>query len=155
MIRLCIAGATGWTGSALAAAVQESASFELSGAVARTAAGLDLGSALGLEPWGVIITATVAEALRANADVLIDYSHPAAVKEHTLTALQAGVSVVIGTSGFTLAFETVFGLPDERLIIRHDAGTSAKPYVAGTLLAVERALTLKGLIRGLDTLLFQ
>jgi len=57
--------------------------------------------------------------------------------------------------GYTLAFETVFGLPDERLTIRHDAGTSAQPYVAGTLLAAERVLTLKGLIRGLDTLLFQ
>ena len=29
--------------------------------------------------------------------------------------------------GYTLAFETVFGLPDERLTIRHDAGTSARP----------------------------
>jgi 4-hydroxy-tetrahydrodipicolinate reductase len=56
--------------------------------------------------------------------------------------------------GFTLAFETVFGLPDERLTIRHDAGTSADPYVAGTLLAAERVLTTKSLIRGLDTLLF-
>jgi hypothetical protein len=33
----------------------------------------------------------------------------------------------------------VFGLPDERLSIRHDAGGSPAPYVAGTLLAV-RAL---------------
>ena len=56
--------------------------------------------------------------------------------------------------GYTLAFETLFGLPDERLTIRHDAGTSAAPYVAGTLLAAERVLTTKGLVRGLDALLF-
>jgi 4-hydroxy-tetrahydrodipicolinate reductase len=265
MIRVCIAGATGWTGSALVAAVGKSAAFQLTGAVARKAAGLDVGTALGGAPQGVVVCATVAEALKAGADVLIDYSHPAAVKANVLAALAAGVPAVIGTSGlsaqdfqeleararehglgviasgnfsitaalakhcallsakylpyreildyaqpdkpdvpsgstrelaeclaqvrptemmkpvreligpqeargaevagtqvhslrlpgYTLAFETVFGLPDERLTIRHDAGTSAQPYVAGTLLAAERVLTLKGLIRGLDTLLFQ
>ena len=57
--------------------------------------------------------------------------------------------------GYTLAFETLFGLPDERLTIRHDAGTSAEPYVAGTLLAAERVLDTLGVVRGLDTLLFE
>ena len=57
--------------------------------------------------------------------------------------------------GYTLAFETLFGLPDERLTIRHDAGTGARPYVAGTLLAAERVLKVQGLIRGLDSLLFR
>jgi hypothetical protein len=32
--------------------------------------------------------------------------------------------------GFVIAFETLFGLPHERLTIRHDAGRSA-PYVHG------------------------
>jgi len=265
MIRVCIAGATGWTGSALVAAVAKSATFQLTGAVARKAAGLDVGTALGGAPLGVVVCPTVAEALKAGADVLIDYSHPVAVKANVLAALVAGVPAVIGTSGlsaqdfqeleacarehglgviasgnfsvtaalakhcallsakylpyreildyaqpdkpdvpsgstrelaeclaqvrptemmkpvreligpqeargaavegtqvhslrlpgYTLAFETVFGLPDERLTIRHDAGTSAQPYVAGTLLAAERVLALQGLIRGLDTLLFQ
>ena len=40
--------------------------------------------------------------------------------------------------GFVLSCEAVFGLPDERLVIRHDAGTSAAPYVGGTLLAARR-----------------
>ena len=56
--------------------------------------------------------------------------------------------------GYTLAFETLFGLPDERLTIRHDAGSGAAPYVQGTLLAAERVMHLSGLTRGLDTLLF-
>ncbi|MFE2429245.1 4-hydroxy-tetrahydrodipicolinate reductase [Streptomyces sp. NPDC059373] len=55
--------------------------------------------------------------------------------------------------GFVLAVETVFGLPDERLVIRHDAGSSPAPYVAGTLLAVRAAAGRPGLVRGLDTLL--
>src|SRR5438132_6369101 len=55
---------------------------------------------------------------------------------------------------YVIAFETIFGLPDERLTIRHDAGTSAEPYVAGTLLAIRRVMTTSGLVRGLDRLLF-
>ena len=54
---------------------------------------------------------------------------------------------------FSVSTEVVFALPDERLTIRHDAGSSAAPYVAGTLLAVRRVGDVVGLIRGLDTLL--
>ena len=55
---------------------------------------------------------------------------------------------------FVIAFETLFGLPNERLTIRHDAGPGATPYVAGTMLAIEKVMTTNGLIRGLDRLLF-
>jgi 4-hydroxy-tetrahydrodipicolinate reductase len=55
--------------------------------------------------------------------------------------------------GFTVSTEVVFALPDERLVIRHDAGGSAAPYVAGTLMAVRAAPGRTGLVRGLDTLL--
>ena len=264
MIRICIAGATGWTGSALARAIHGSERFSLSGAVARAAAGNDLGPVLGLAPFGLVVSASVPEALVAPTEVLIDYSHPSVVKANVLAALHRRIPVVIGTSGldaadfreleetalahgvgviaagnfsitaalakhcaliaarylphreildfaqadkpdvpsgttrelaerlaqvrpteilkpiqsligpkeargicvdgtqihslrlpgYTLAFETLFGLPDERLTIRHEAGTSAAPYVAGTLLAAERVLGTQGLIRGLDTLLF-
>jgi len=264
-IRVCLAGATGWTGRALAAAIRDSDAFQLTGAVARRSAGQDLGLAIGGPALGTTVSGTVQVALQTKTDVLIDYSHPTAVKDHVLTALRHGVSVVIGTSGlssedfqdiekaagaqglgviaagnfsitaalakhfsliaarylphweildyaqadkpdvpsgttqelaeglasvrkneiikpveqllgpkeargaslagtqihsirlpgYTLAFETLFGLPDERLTIRHDAGTGARPYVAGTLLAAERVLKVRGLIRGLDSLLFR
>tara|TARA_Y100000590_G_scaffold265949_1_gene298733 strand:+ start:649 stop:1452 length:804 start_codon:yes stop_codon:yes gene_type:complete len=55
---------------------------------------------------------------------------------------------------YVLSVESVFGLPEERLSIRHDAGSSAQPYVGGTLLAAKEAPERVGLIRGLDTLLF-
>ena len=54
---------------------------------------------------------------------------------------------------FVVSTEVVFALPDERLTIRHDAGSSPAPYVAGTLLAVRAAVGRTGLVRGLDTLL--
>jgi 4-hydroxy-tetrahydrodipicolinate reductase len=55
---------------------------------------------------------------------------------------------------FVISFETIFGLPNERLTIRHDAGSGAEPYVQGTLLAIRKVVASKGLIRGLDNLLF-
>ena len=54
---------------------------------------------------------------------------------------------------FVVSTEIVFAAPDERLVIRHDAGGTPEPYVAGTLLAVRAAAGHVGLIRGLDTLL--
>ncbi len=263
-IRVCVAGSTGWTGSAVVRAVLASDKFELVGALARRSAGQDAGAAVGLPAAGVTIAATLEEALQTLPDVLIDYTRADSVKERTLAALDRGVRVVVGTSGMTaadyveieraamarrlgviaagnfsitaalakhcallaarclpsweiidyaqadkpdapsgttrelaealgavrqneivwpvektlgpreargaqvagaqvhsirlpgyvLAFETLFGLPDERLVIRHEAGSGAEPYVAGTLLAAGRVMSVNGLVRGLDTLLF-
>lgn len=55
--------------------------------------------------------------------------------------------------GFVLSCEAVFGAPDERLTIRHDAGPSPRPYVAGTLLAIRKAADVPGVRRGLDSVL--
>lgn len=57
--------------------------------------------------------------------------------------------------GFVIAFETIFGLPHERLTIRHEAGASSAPYVHGTLLAIRRVVQTTGLVRGLDRLLLE
>lgn len=54
---------------------------------------------------------------------------------------------------FSVSTEVVFGLPHERLTIRHDADSSPDPYVDGTLLAARRVVGRQGLTRGLDTLL--
>ena len=262
-MRVIVAGATGWTGSAVARAVLASEDLVLAGAVARSAAGRDLGKVLGGSPVGVTVVATVEEALRAGADVLVDYTAPQAVKANALAAISSGVAVVIGTSGlsaedyaeidaaaraksvgafaagnysitatlmtkfalmaakyvadvevidyasatkpdtpsgtarelaerlssvrkpatskpvgelggiretrggavgavqvhslrmpgYVLSCEAQFGAPGERLLIRHDAGSDAAPYVAGTLLAVRRVREQAGLRRGLDLLI--
>jgi 4-hydroxy-tetrahydrodipicolinate reductase len=259
---VCVAGATGWTGRAVAEGILAAEDLSLGSAVSRTAGGTDLGTAWGGAPNGVPVHASVADALH-GVDVLVDYTSHAAVLGHALTALERGVAVVIGTSGlgaddfaqiasaadragvgvvaagnfsltaammqaaallvaphlpyreiidfasagkkdapsgtarelaerlgavnpktpaipvadtagfpeargalvggtqvhsvrlpsFTVSTEVVFALPDERLVIRHDAGASAAPYVAGTLLAIRAAPQQVGLVRGLDTLL--
>lgn len=66
----------------------------------------------------------------------------------------AGVQVhALRLPSYILSCEALIGLPDERLTIRHDAGSSAAPYVAGTLLAIRRVQEITGLVRGLDALL--
>ena len=55
--------------------------------------------------------------------------------------------------GYTLSTEAIFGTPDQRLSIRHDTGTSARPYVDGALLAIRKVPNLVGLHRGLDSVL--
>ena len=55
--------------------------------------------------------------------------------------------------GFVISAEVLFGMPDQRLTIRHDSGNSARPYVDGALIAIRRVSTLVGVHRGLDTVL--
>ena len=55
--------------------------------------------------------------------------------------------------GFVISAEVIFGLPDQRLSIRHDSGSSARPYVDGALIAIRRVSTLVGVHRGLDAVL--
>lgn len=249
MIRVCVAGVTGWTGSAVAAAVEEASDLDLVGGVARSDPGA---------------YSSVAQALDAvEVDVLVDYTHATAVKANVLTAVERGVNVVVGSSGmtgadydeadrlarekavgivaagnfsvtaalllrfaaeaarhleswevidyasagktdvpsgtarelaerlasvrppalgvpldevqgpreargaaiggtqvhslrlpgFTVSAEVVFAGEAERLSIRHDAGESAAPYVAGTLLAIRAVPGRIGLTRGLGQLL--
>ena len=55
--------------------------------------------------------------------------------------------------GYVIGVEAIFGAKDERLTIRHDAGSGAEPYIQGSLLAIRRAPNHVGLIRGLDKLM--
>jgi len=258
-VRICVAGATGWVGEALCPAIASAGDLRLVGAVGRKSAGRPVP---GIPE--VTISASVDEALKTPTDVLIDYTHPSAVKANTLAAVAAGAGVVIGTSGlaaedygeldaaarrkgvgiiaagnfsltaalllrfsllaaehipqweildyasftkpdvpsgttrelaerlgelrkpkigvpvdklhgpketrgadiggtrvhslrlpsYIVAVEAIFGAESERLTIRHDAGASPAPYVAGTLLAARKVGGVKGLVRGLDRLLF-
>ena len=54
---------------------------------------------------------------------------------------------------YVIGAEVIFGMSDQRLSIRHDAGRSARPYVDGALLAIRKVPTLTGLHRGLDAVL--
>jgi len=91
-LSVCIAGATGWTGQALVRGVLDAPDLSLGSAVSRSAAGGEVG---GAPAYG-----SVAEALE-GIDVLVDYTSVEVVKANTLAAVEAGIAVVIGTSGLT------------------------------------------------------
>ncbi len=99
MTKICMAGATGWTGAALSEAILDADDLELVSAVARDTAGRDIGEVLGRAPAGVAISGDLAGALATPCDVLIDYTHPTVAMAHVMTAIAAGVPVVLGTAG--------------------------------------------------------
>jgi 4-hydroxy-tetrahydrodipicolinate reductase len=82
LIRVAVAGAAGRMGETVCEAVEEASDMEL---VAR--ADPALGS-------------SVAQALEARPDVLIDFTTPDTALANAREAVQAGVHVVIGTTGF-------------------------------------------------------
>ncbi len=55
--------------------------------------------------------------------------------------------------GYVISVVAIFGAPDERLTIRHDAGSGAEPYIQGTLLAIREVRNQVGLVRGLDKIM--
>jgi 4-hydroxy-tetrahydrodipicolinate reductase len=90
MINICFAGLTGWTAPPILAAIDAADDLTLTSGVSRSAAGRGA------------VYATAAEALAAApADVLVDFTSAAAVRVNAWTAVEAGVHVVIGTSGLT------------------------------------------------------
>jgi 4-hydroxy-tetrahydrodipicolinate reductase len=100
-IRICLAGATGWAGSALARGIAATSDLELVAAVSRASAGRDLGARLGEPGLHCPIFASAAEALAIPCDVFFEYTHPSVAKANTLAALERGANVVIGTSGLS------------------------------------------------------
>ncbi len=106
VIRICVAGATGWVGRSLIPAIVSSTDCRLVGAVGPRHQGVLVSEALGLpglEPSlnGLRVAGTVAEALTRDADVLVDYTTPEVVKHNVLTATAMKVHSVVGTSGMS------------------------------------------------------
>ena len=263
VIKVCLAGATGWAGSELARSIAKTADIALVAAVSRQHAGRGLGEVLGESSLTCPIYSSAAEALANSCDVFVEYTKPDSAKSNILTALQCGAHVVVGTSGlsdgdfeeidvvarkqdrgvlacgnfaltvvllqkfaeaaaklipqweiidyahddkvdapsgtarelaarlskvrcpeptvpidhtvgpreargaalsgsqvhsirlpgFVISAEIIFGMPDQKLTIRHDSGSSARPYVDGALLAIRKVSTLVGVHRGLDSVL--
>ena len=55
--------------------------------------------------------------------------------------------------GYVISIEAILGMPDQKLILRHEAGNGAEPYVDGALLAIRNVHTFVGLKRGLEHVL--
>jgi 4-hydroxy-tetrahydrodipicolinate reductase len=55
--------------------------------------------------------------------------------------------------GYVISAEVIFGVLDQKLTMRYDAGSSPEAYVEGALLAIRRVGTFVGLKRGLDSVM--
>lgn len=92
------------------------------------------------------------ETARARAlPVPIDEVHGA---REARGATVAGTQVhSVRLPSFVVSTEVVFAGTGERLTLRHDAGETPEPYIAGTLIAIRALPGRVGLTRGLDQLL--
>jgi 4-hydroxy-tetrahydrodipicolinate reductase len=101
-IRVAVAGASGRMGREVVKMVLEDDALELVAAAAPSAAAADAGSLVGKAAAGVIVKATLEEALNGSrADVLVDFTVPQAAYNNTKIALAYGVRPIMGTTGFT------------------------------------------------------
>jgi len=105
MIRAVVAGAAGRMGKRLIALMREGKEFQVVGAVERAGhpdLGRDAGEVAGAGTAGVSIVDSAGAALR-GAQVLLDFTAPAAALRNLEAASQAGVAAVIGTTGLSEA----------------------------------------------------
>lgn len=133
-LRICIAGATGWVGTPLCKAVSETDEMVLVGAVSRTHQGRKLKDVLPNSNLDLVISGSVAEALKAPTEVLVDYTKADVVKTNVLTAIGAGVNVVVGASGLT---EEDFNEINQTAL-QHNVGVIAAGNFAITAVLLQR-----------------
>ena len=74
-------------------------------------------------------------------------------KESRGARLQGTQVHSIRLPGYVISVDAIFGMTDQKLILRHEAGSSAEPYVSGALLAIREVSGLVGLHRGLDSVM--
>jgi len=84
MIRVCVAGISGWVGRPVAAAIDETDDLALVAGVARGASGQRIGD--------TIVSASLADALESPFEVLVDYTSAEAAKGHASMPRAPGVT---------------------------------------------------------------
>ncbi|HEX2910373.1 MAG TPA: 4-hydroxy-tetrahydrodipicolinate reductase [Chloroflexia bacterium] len=105
-------------------------------------------------PSGTTLELAEELGLIAKAELEVPIEQTLGIKETRGATIGGSQVHSLRLPGYVIAFETIFGLPDERLTIRHDAGSGAEPYIGGTLLAARKVMGITGLVRGMDRLLF-
>ncbi len=100
-LSICLAGATGWAGAALARAIARTDDLNLVAGVSRRHAGERLGAVLGVPGLEIVLSGSVDEALKTPCDIFVEYTRPEVAKAHVATSIRRGAHVVIGTSGLS------------------------------------------------------
>jgi len=99
-IRVVVTGAAGRMGREVIKAVLKEQDLNLAGAIDIKAVGTDVGEMVGLPKKGVTVQPELRKVLEnTRAHVLVDFTNPQAVIRNAKTALNNGISPVIGTTG--------------------------------------------------------
>jgi 4-hydroxy-tetrahydrodipicolinate reductase len=75
------------------------------------------------------------------------------LKESRGARLQGTQVHSVRLPGYVISIDAIFGMPGQKLILRHESGSSAEPYVKGALLAIREVGKLVGVHRGLDSVM--
>ena len=100
-LRVCVNGACGKMGSEVVRAIAKNDGVILRGAVDFSHVGEEIGKIANTEDK-VIIKNELKEVLaEGNIDVVVDFTNHTCIYGNTKTVLEAGIPIVIGTTGFT------------------------------------------------------
>jgi 4-hydroxy-tetrahydrodipicolinate reductase len=101
-VRVLVAGAAGRMGREVVKAVAGDPETQLVGAVDVSQVGTDAGELAGIGAEGISISSDLAAALReTGAEVVVDFTRAEAAHANARTAIAAGVSPVVGTTGMS------------------------------------------------------
>lgn len=102
MLRVVVNGSDGRMGSEVVKAVHADKELTVAGGVSITNIGKDVGIAAGIEALGMPIQSDLTQALEAyKPDVVVDFTTPLVIYNNVKTCIEAGVNVVVGTTGLT------------------------------------------------------
>jgi 4-hydroxy-tetrahydrodipicolinate reductase len=100
VIRVGVIGATGRVGSEVCRAVDAAVDLELVGGISRSKAGTKASEALGLEGSDLVLAEDLTSFVEAEVEVAVDFTSGEFAPEHVGWAIEHGVHIVVGTTGF-------------------------------------------------------
>jgi 4-hydroxy-tetrahydrodipicolinate reductase len=142
-MKIGVVGATGRMGRMLIRQIHETAGCELVGAVNRPTAaelGQDVGELAGVGAIGVKLGNDAASLFKA-AQVVIDFTVPAATVAHARLAAEHGCNLVVGTTGLTAEHQAELDRAAQKIALMQAPNMSAG-VVLLTALAEQVARTL-------------
>ena len=102
MTRVGVIGATGRVGSEVCRAVEGSSDLQLVAGISQSKAGMTASEALGLEGSTLVLAENLDSFVEADVEVAVDFTKGEFAPEHIEWAIEHGVHVVVGTTGFEI-----------------------------------------------------
>lgn len=118
ILNIAVAGSTGRMGRVLLEMIAEAPDMQLSAALEHKDSPFlmkDAGELIGM-PCGIPISSDIASVL-SSSDVLIDFTRPEGTLTHLAVCREAGIKMVIGTTGFSVVDKEALKAASEDIAI--------------------------------------